>query len=316
MSDPASETAENADAALAALVQQAAAGNQRAVDDLLSRFRSRLKRMVHLRLSRRLQGRVDDSDDVGEFNRDWERYYATVSVDDVVAKDVGVSVTVDFWDDDDRDTSSFGADFSYTPEKRWDASIGTYYSLYKYRFLEFDETDDVRTYYARWGYDLSEQLKLDALYEYENDDLDVPDYTRAGLTMSGVALTAESAKSGITIRPFDPLREELPGPITAIREFQAGDRLSVYAEVYESLQNAAEHVIDMKIELRTDAGRVIATTREERSSKELAGAGGHGFLAQVPLEDAAPGLYVIHVEASANAGDRPTASRDILIRVL
>ena len=132
----------------------------------------------------------------------------------------------------------------------------------------------------------------------------------------GVALTAESAKSGITIRPFDPLREELPGPITATREFQAGDRLSVYAEVYESLQNAAEHVIDMKIELRTDARRGSATTREERSSKELAGAGGHGFLAQVPLEDAAPGLYVIHVEASANAGDRPTASRDILIRVL
>jgi hypothetical protein len=131
-----------------------------------------------------------------------------------------------------------------------------------------------------------------------------------------VALTADSARSGITIRPFDPLREELPGPITATREFQAGDRLSVYAEVYEKLQNAAEHVIEMKVELRTDAGRVIATTKEERSSKELAGAGGHGFLALVPLEDAAPGLYVIHVEASANVGDRPTASRDILIRVL
>jgi VWFA-related protein len=147
-------------------------------------------------------------------------------------------------------------------------------------------------------------------------DLDVPDYTGTGLTMSGVALTADSARSGITIRPFDPLREELPGPITATREFQAGDRLSVYAEVYEKLQNAAEHVIEMKVELRTDAGRVIATTREERSSKELAGSGGHGFLALVPLEDAAPGLYVIHVEASANVGSRPTASRDILIRVL
>jgi hypothetical protein len=135
--------------------------------------------------------------------------------------------------------------------------------------------------------------------------------------MSGVALTSDSARSGITIRPFDPLREELPGPITATREFRAGDRLGLYAEVYETLQNAAAaHVIEMKVELRTDAGRVIATTREQRSSKELAGAGGHGFLVQVPLEGAAPGLYVIHVEASANVGDRPTASRDILIRVL
>ncbi len=30
--------------------------------DLFSRYRDRLKRMVHLRLSRRLAGRVDDSD--------------------------------------------------------------------------------------------------------------------------------------------------------------------------------------------------------------------------------------------------------------
>jgi RNA polymerase sigma-70 factor (ECF subfamily) len=66
MSDPASETADGDDAALAALVQQAAAGDQRAVDNLFSRYRGRLKRMVHLRLSRRLQGRVDDSDVVQE----------------------------------------------------------------------------------------------------------------------------------------------------------------------------------------------------------------------------------------------------------
>lgn len=66
MSDPASETGDADDAEMAALVKQAAAGDQRAVDDLFSRYRSRLKRMVHLRLSRRLQGRVDDSDVVQE----------------------------------------------------------------------------------------------------------------------------------------------------------------------------------------------------------------------------------------------------------
>ncbi len=66
MSDSACETAESDDAALTWLVQQAVAGNQRAIDDLFSRFRPRLKRMVHLRLSRRLQGRVDDSDVIQE----------------------------------------------------------------------------------------------------------------------------------------------------------------------------------------------------------------------------------------------------------
>src|SRR5438876_2402397 len=43
-------------------LQRAAAGDEQAFQKLFSRYRDRLKRMVHLRLSRRLQGRVDDSD--------------------------------------------------------------------------------------------------------------------------------------------------------------------------------------------------------------------------------------------------------------
>ena len=39
-----------------------AGGDRQAVRDLLALYRDLLKRMVHLRLSRRLQGRVDDSD--------------------------------------------------------------------------------------------------------------------------------------------------------------------------------------------------------------------------------------------------------------
>src|SRR5215475_1440234 len=44
------------------LLRRAAAGDQEALRDLFDRHSDRLKRMVHLRLSRRLQGRVDDSD--------------------------------------------------------------------------------------------------------------------------------------------------------------------------------------------------------------------------------------------------------------
>src|SRR5215467_8979290 len=47
---------------LSNLLQQAAGGDEQAIQELFSRHRDRLKRMVHLRLSRRLQGRVDDSD--------------------------------------------------------------------------------------------------------------------------------------------------------------------------------------------------------------------------------------------------------------
>jgi RNA polymerase sigma-70 factor (ECF subfamily) len=44
------------------LLRRAAGGDQDALRALFSRYRDRLKRMVHLRLNRRLAGRVDDSD--------------------------------------------------------------------------------------------------------------------------------------------------------------------------------------------------------------------------------------------------------------
>jgi hypothetical protein len=74
--------------------------------------------------------------------------------------------------------------------------------------------------------------------------------------------------------------------------------------------------VDLTVDLRTDDGRVVSSTAEERSSKELGGrSGGYGFVAQVPLRDVEPGIYVIHVEARANMGARPTVARDIQIRV-
>src|SRR6516164_7166766 len=48
------------------LIRRAAAGEEGALRELFSRHRYRLKRMVHLRLSRRLAGRVDDSDVIQE----------------------------------------------------------------------------------------------------------------------------------------------------------------------------------------------------------------------------------------------------------
>lgn len=48
------------------LLTRAVGGDQEALRQLFSHYRDRLKRMVHLRLSRRLSGRVDDSDVIQE----------------------------------------------------------------------------------------------------------------------------------------------------------------------------------------------------------------------------------------------------------
>jgi RNA polymerase sigma-70 factor (ECF subfamily) len=63
------------------LLQRAVGGDPQAVEDLLMRHRERLKRMVHLRLSRRLQGRVGDSDVLQEAFLDVARRLPEYSAD-------------------------------------------------------------------------------------------------------------------------------------------------------------------------------------------------------------------------------------------
>jgi hypothetical protein len=146
-------------------------------------------------------------------------------------------------------------------------------------------------------------------------DLEVPDFTREPLMMSGVALTSQSTAGIFTAAQKDPLAGLLPGPATATREFPRGERVALYAEIYENRRDRASHTVSLKAELRSDEGRVLQTVEDERQSKELEGSsGGYGFRPEIPL-DVEPGLYVLHVEARANVGAQPTVSRDIRIRV-
>ena len=146
-------------------------------------------------------------------------------------------------------------------------------------------------------------------------DLQVPDFTKAPLVMSGIALTSSATSAAVTSTPGAPLRDLLPGPPTAARVFDRGDRLTLYTEIYENGRNRAAHTVSITAQLRSDDGRVLQTVEEDRSSKELDGStGGYGFRAELSL-DVDPGLYVIHVEARANVSRQPTVSRDIQIRV-
>ena len=56
----------NDSAETARLLEQARAGDQRALDEVFTRHRARLHRMVELRLDRRLQARIDASDVIQE----------------------------------------------------------------------------------------------------------------------------------------------------------------------------------------------------------------------------------------------------------
>jgi VWFA-related protein len=147
-------------------------------------------------------------------------------------------------------------------------------------------------------------------------DLEVPDFSKERFVMSGISITSRAAAEAPTVKAKDPLADYLPGPPTAIREFTRDDTVALFAEFYENSPGAAAHMLDFKAELRAEGGRVVQSVTDQRSSTDLqGGSGGYGFSARLPLEDAEPGLYVIHVEGQARINDLPTVSRDIQIRV-
>ena len=146
-------------------------------------------------------------------------------------------------------------------------------------------------------------------------DLDVPDFTESPLTMSGVSIASEELADVTTIQAREPTKTPLPAPITAAREFRAGDRLMVFAEFYENVRNAPPHTLDLKAELRGPDGQVRASESDRRSSSDEENRAGYGFSATLPLDDIEPGVYTIHVEARPTLGAMPAVSRDIPIRV-
>lgn len=147
-------------------------------------------------------------------------------------------------------------------------------------------------------------------------DLEVPDFYKAPLTMSGLAMSAASAGQTPTARPKDPLRDFLPGPPTAARDFARGDELALFAEIYQNAPGAPAHKLDITTTVRAEDGRVVLQNQEERSSTELKGGrGGYGYATRIPLADFAPGTYVIHVEAKSRTSPNQGVGRDVQIRV-
>lgn len=145
-------------------------------------------------------------------------------------------------------------------------------------------------------------------------DLIVPDFHKASFEMSGVVLTARSAGFVPTAAPDAELQELLEGPPTADREFERGDILRAFAEVY-SARGGQPHKIDITSTVRLEGGPSVFTHSEERGTDELQGGrGGFGYRVDIPLQFE-PGMYVLTVEARSRLSGSPSVRRDIPFRV-
>jgi len=134
-------------------------------------------------------------------------------------------------------------------------------------------------------------------------ELAVPDFHKDPLMLSGLAMTSVSTSVAATMAPKDPLKGLLPRPATARREFDAGDTIGIFGEVYDNVSPPSS--IDVLLDMRTPDGRLVRTEAAHTNR----------FLIQLPLAGIPPGEYVLHVNARTTSGLPRSVGRDLSIRV-
>lgn len=140
----------------------------------------------HFSLSAGYGGRqLDDERDEGIANREFNRYYASLFVTDVLTPGLGFSATFDRWvASDDEENYSFGGEITYRLRRKLNASVGTYYSKYKYDIDTITERVDVRTWYARLRYYFNPKLYVSLRGERQDHDSPESPYGKVEIRMT------------------------------------------------------------------------------------------------------------------------------------
>jgi VWFA-related protein len=149
-------------------------------------------------------------------------------------------------------------------------------------------------------------------------DLQVPDFTKEPLSMSGMLLTAGTSQLVPTVLSDKGVGAEfLPGPATSRRTFAEGDELTLYVEVYQNLRTPNKDVA-FTTHLVGDDGREVFASREmlkapaQRGSEPTT----FGVPKNVSLKGVRAGRYVLQVEAQAPGRDPITVWRETVLTVV
>ena len=126
--------------------------------------------------------RVTDAQDVGTFNHDYDRGFATLGFDALLPASVALSLTGEVWDTQQDYFRTLGAELSRTFDERLETALGTSFALYSYDLYQARELDHVRTYYLRCVLGRSAPLRLELRYQLEEDPIDTCQDLRLGAT--------------------------------------------------------------------------------------------------------------------------------------
>jgi hypothetical protein len=142
-------------------------------------------------------------------------------------------------------------------------------------------------------------------------DIVVPDYQTLPVAVSHLVLASHGAAQAMTTRPDPELKDRLPLPPTASREFDRRDTVIVFSEVYDNRTTSSEP-IELVTSIADSSGKVVYRAQEEieRSSFEPKRKSWTHRL-DVPLKDLAEGAYVLRVDARERGRESSAVTRAV-----
>ena len=141
-------------------------------------------------------------------------------------------------------------------------------------------------------------------------DLDVPDFGKSDVSISGIVLTSQSASRIPTARPDPAFKGVLPAATTALRVFPRTDTVTLLAELYDN-RKPPHASLTVRTSVVAESGAEVFSASEERAATSA----GARYIANIPLAHAAPGRYVLRVTAAKSKDGKPVVERAVVFRV-
>jgi VWFA-related protein len=152
-------------------------------------------------------------------------------------------------------------------------------------------------------------------------DLDVPDFRKEPLMMSGLLLLAPSSDRALVAQPDpSPAAKALPRPATSRRTFGPGDTIGVFTEIYDNLSEKQARQIDTAVTLTSESGQEVFAVRKpianatNAASNRAPSRSTLALLEDVPLKGLSAGRYLLRVEARVQSTQQ-SGRRETLITI-
>ena len=139
-------------------------------------------------------------------------------------------------------------------------------------------------------------------------DLDVPDFTRGQVSLSGMTV---SVGDGLVAAPKNGLAALLPASPTTAREFDRDQQVTAFLRVYRH-GGAASGAINVAVSILDSAGTPVFSRTDVLEGGRFTAEGAAEYPIVLPLDRLKPGEHLLTVSASAGGAN---ATRDLRFTV-